>query len=212
MNHPQIPQTDTDSRERNLRESVQSADPALCYFSDAARRETFRAVGYSWLGTPFREHSRAKGLGGGIDCVGFIEEWFFEAGAAPRFNFPRTDGDYKSHLHNTRILSFLRGADPDPQSAILHSLFVELTNLDELVPVAAWPRPANHTGNTGLITGDLLVIKAKIPGVWHLPAMLDDRMFLHCAWAPSGGGVTEGDITQGDIRERLRAVFRLRAQ
>lgn len=133
----------------------------------------------------------------------------------PRFHFPRSDGDYKGHVHNTKLMAFLEGiyrtpgaTEIDPQSVILGRLFARLTNLDELVPTPTWPPPANHTGGTGLMTGDLCVIKAMIPGVWHLAAMQDDRTFMHCAFP---AGVTEGDITQGNIRERLVAVFRCRS-
>ena len=184
---------------------VASSVPWL--FSEPELAARFCAAGRSWVGTPFAGHSRAKGVGGGIDCVGFIEEWFAEAvPAAPRFNFPRSDADYKSHCHNTKILEYLRGQHPDPQSKVLAAFFQELTDLDTLVPVPKWPD--NLVRNTGLMTGDLLVIKAQIPGVWHLPAMLDDRSFLHCAYPL---GVTEADITQHEFRSRLKAAFRARA-
>lgn len=175
------------------------------FFSDPDRAAQFCAICKSWDRTPFAAHSRAKGPGGGIDCVGYLEESFFEIGF-PRFNFQRSDGDYKSHVHNDKILRFFRGTHPDPQSATLAALFVELTNLDELVPVARWPD--KQVRNTGLMTGDIGVIKAVIPGVWHLAMMQDDRTFMHCA---DSLGVTEGDITQADYRERLKAVFRARA-
>jgi hypothetical protein len=54
--------------------------------------------------------------------------------------------------------------------------------------------------------GDLLIIRPRT-GIWHLPIMLNDRMFVHCAYP---GGVTEGDITQEDFRSRIVAAFRAR--
>lgn len=176
------------------------------FFLDPDRAARFRAIWKTWDGTPFAAHSRAKGPGGGIDCVAVQEETLFEVGAVPRFHFPRSDGDYKSHVHNTRILAFVRGQDPDPQSAVLAERFAELTNLDELVPIPNWPE--RQVFNTGLMTGDLAVIQSMIPGVWHLVAMQDDRIFKHCAYPL---GVTEGDITQREYRDRLKAVFRCRA-
>jgi hypothetical protein len=182
------------------------SDSFVPFFSDPALAEQFRAIWRTWDRTPFAEHSRVRGPGGGCDCVAVQEETLFEVGAVPRFHFPRSDGDYKSHLHNTKMLSFLRGKHEDPQSLVLAERFAELTNLDELVPKPKWPE--RQVFNTGLMTGDVLVIKALIPGVWHLAAMQDDRHFMHCAYPL---GVTEADITQADYRDQLKAVFRCRA-
>lgn len=175
------------------------------YFTDPDRADDFCAVCKSWDGAPFSENSR--------DCVWFPEETFRAVGAAPRFHFPRSQGDYHRHVHNDKILRFFRGTycapgsdEVDPQSLLLAERFTELTNLDELVPVAKWG--VDRTINTGLLTGDICIVRSKFPGVWHLCLMQDDRRFMHCAWPL---GVTEGDITQAEVRERLTAVFRARA-
>lgn len=193
------------------------------HFSDRDRAAAFRAICKSWDRTPFIENWNAtevrsltekKGPAGGNDCVGFVEDTYFETGEFPRFHFPRAAGDYRTHAHNDKILRFMRGTyrapgseEVDPQSIALAAIFLELTNLDELVPIAAWP--AKPVINTGLLTGDICVMKSPIPGVWHLPVMQDDRTFAHCAFPL---GVTEGDITQAEYRSRLKAVFRARAQ
>lgn len=175
------------------------------HFEDARHVELLVTEGQSWRGTPFAQNSRAKGEGGGIDCAGFCEVLMLAslAIAAP-FDFPRTRADYEGHLHNDKILDYLRGRADDEQSQILAARFAELTNIDELIPVAAWPH--GRVVHTGLIAGDLLIIEAR-HGVWHMPVMMSDRSFMHSAFPL---GVSEGDVTQGDFRDRLRAVFRAR--
>lgn len=175
------------------------------FFSDPDRATHFRSVCKGLEGTPFSE--------GTHDCVWFPEETFAAVGAAPRFQFPRSPGDYHRHVHNDKILRFFRGTyrppgsdEIDPQSIILGERFAELTDLAALVPIASWPN--NQVRNTNLITGDICIVKSKFPGVWHICLMQDDRAFMHCAWPL---GVTEGDITQAEFRERLTAVFRCRA-
>ena len=166
------------------------------FFSDRETQERFRAICRAWDGTPFREHSRAKGSGGGIDCAGFVEEVMFEVGAGPRFDFERSCADYRGHLHNTRILQTLRD-----------QLAPYLVEIEPRIPMQKFP-PEKYL-LTGLMCGDILVIKAPVPGVWHLPVMLDDRTFAHVA-APLG--YSEADITQEDYRSRLKALFRVRKE
>ncbi len=177
------------------------------FFSDPAAVTLVRNTADSWDRTPFAQGSKAKGPTGGIDCVGFVEEVMRETGVAPAFNFPRSDADYKGHAHNDKIVDYLRGQKTDdPQSAQLARIFAKLENIEELVPKAEWPN--RLVINTGLMPGDLLVIQPRI-GIWHLPIMMTDRMFKHCAFP---GGVTEGDITQEDYRSRIVAIFRARSQ
>lgn len=49
----------------------------------AARVAALRAECESWRGTPFRQHSRVKGPGGGVDCVNFVAACFAAIGAIP---------------------------------------------------------------------------------------------------------------------------------
>jgi hypothetical protein len=84
-------------------------------------------------------------LHGGVDCVGFVEEVMREAGL-PRFEFPRTDHDYSRHVHNDKILDYLRGRVDDVQSAQLATLFAELPIVD-------------HNPVETVMPGDILVLK-----------------------------------------------------
>lgn len=170
------------------------------FFEDPAHIALFVAEARSWDGTPFGE-GRAKGKGGGIDCVGFAEEPLAVAGIE-RFDFPRDEGDYRPHAHNDKILNYLRGLHPDPQSAILAARFAEL-DVDEMIPDVKWPNEVV----TGLMTGDALIMRGDA-GIWHMPLMLDSREFMHCAWPL---GVTQGDVTSPNYRSKIRALFRARA-
>jgi hypothetical protein len=210
--HPFIPD--------RARAQVEGGAPATPWFFDspAAVAKLLRAV-EKRKNTPWAENSRACGPGGGYDCENYIEDIALEVGVIDGpFDFPRTDSDFRSHVHNTKFLNYLRGKfvipsevegprceTIDPRSLRLAQIFAEL-DIDELVPIARWPDELVRS--TGLMPGDLLVIKAHIPGVWHLPMMISDRTFTHCA-APDG--VSQGDVTQGDYRSQLRAAFRARA-
>ncbi len=182
--------------------------PRRWFFENPDRVAALLAAVGKRQNTPWAENSRAPGPGGGYDCENYVEDVMLEVGVidAP-FEFPRSDSDFRSHVHNSKFLNYLRGKVPDdPRSAKLVSIFAEL-DIDQLVPVAAWPD--SPVRNTGLIPGDLLIIKSHVPGVWHMPMMIDDRNFTQCA---SPDGVSQADVTQGDYRSRLKAAFRARAK
>jgi hypothetical protein len=172
--------------------------PTSYFFSDPDRVAALHAAIWELRDMTFAEGSR--------DCIRYGELVMAGAGLPETFDFQRTDADYKGHAHNTKILRYLRGEHEDPQSSILHARFVELTDkLDTLVPKATWPHGRVLT--TGLMPGDIVIIKAMLRGVWHFGIMINDRTYTHCAYDI---GVTQGDITEGHIRERLTAIFRAR--
>ena len=51
------------------------------YFSSQSRVWELQRACQSWAGTPFRQHSRIKGPGGGVDCGNFIAAVLAEIGA-----------------------------------------------------------------------------------------------------------------------------------
>jgi hypothetical protein len=197
--------------------------PFVPFFSDPDHVAALLAAVEKRKGTPWGENSRAPGPGGGYDCETYIEDIALEIGLIDRpFDFPRASSDFGGHAHNTKFLNYLRGSardsraasgdSPDalppidPRSLRLAAIFEEL-DVDQLVPIARWPDKL--VVSTGLMPGDLLIVKAPIPGVWHMPIMLNDRTFTQCA-APLG--VSQGDVTQADYRDRLKAAFRARAR
>lgn len=184
-------------------------DPSA-YFSDPNHAQLLVAEALACQGTPFSEGACARGSG--FDCVSFVEHCMAVAGL-PQFRFPRAEFDYRPHVHNDKILDYLRGryqligldgqSSIEPQSADLAAIFAEL-NLEETLPAPDWP----NDYETGLMVGDLLVMRGKV-GIWHLPFMLDSRQFIHCAWP---GGVTQPtDIMPPNYRTAVKAIFRASA-
>jgi len=181
------------------------------FFEDEDAVVRLRELAKRLHGTPFRPYSCAPGRDGGMDCVGMCEYVMAHVGVIGHLSFPRAPADYAGHLHNDKILRYLRGQSNDSQSHTLANHFAEIP-VSSLPVVAAVPAAKSLAGATpaatGLMAGDILLLKAELPGVWHMPIMLDARNFFHCA-APDG--VTEADIEQHDYRKHVRAVFRARA-
>lgn len=170
------------------------------FFDDAEAVQRLRNAFAEWRGTPFRPFSRAKGEGGGIDCVGFAEELLHAAGAVEKFTFPRSSADYQGNaeLRAAKVLRYLRGEiEDDAQSAELARRFAELE-----LPVERVTNP------NGLLfqPGDLLVLQHG--SMFHLPVTLDGRRFAHCAYP---NGVDEGNIHDPTFSRHLVAHFRARA-
>jgi cell wall-associated NlpC family hydrolase len=206
------------------------------HFDDESHVTALLTEAASWRHTPFRFGSRAKGRTGGTDCVGLCEALLLAAGAVDSFNFPRHPADMSRHVHNDRILNYLRGRDDDPQSATLASVFQELNvepfkilNSPSSLPFA--PREKRGLAKTraearavedaalidpsiekleisDFLPGDLLLLRTG-KGLWHMPVMLSPTAFMQCAFPD---GVTEGDITAPNYNEHLVAAFRARAK
>jgi cell wall-associated NlpC family hydrolase len=175
--------------------SVAAVSDRRWFFSSAAAVQQLITECESWRRTPFRFGSRAKGIGGGTDCVGFCEAVMLAAGAVTQFNFPRGPEDNSRHVHNDKILNYLRGKIDDPQSAYLASRFAELPFI---------PQPSAF--NLSLMPGDLLILKTG-RGLYHMPIMMSSTAFMQCAYPQ---GVTEGDITAPNYRAYLVTAFRAR--
>ncbi len=59
------------------------------WFNSPERIVALQAACESWLGTPFRENSAAKGAGGGVSCHNLVAAVYFETGALARVDVPR---------------------------------------------------------------------------------------------------------------------------
>lgn len=163
------------------------------FFSNPEAVVKLRAAAIALRDTPFRAFSNAPGRGGGMDCVAFAEALHVAAGVVAPFAFPRTSKDYSRHVHNDKVLNYLRGNVDDHQSRMLNAIFAELDH---------------KLADFGFMPGDVIIMKAG-RGQWHLPVMLDARTFVQCAYPD---GVSEADITQPDYADAIVAVFRARAQ
>jgi len=74
------------------------------FFQDPARVARLRSVCESWLYTPFRQRSRVKGPGGGVDCTYFVSCSFLEAGAVDEeIAVPPYDLDYAEHNEHSLL-------------------------------------------------------------------------------------------------------------
>src|SRR4051812_44163016 len=122
------------------------------FFSDAGAVQRLRNAAAEWHRTPFRPFSRAKGIDGGIDCIGLVEEMMIAAGVVQRgdFAFDRASADYQSNRLELRVLKMLRGEYPDdPQSQRLSSIFTELR----------LPNDRENLNPAIFMPGDLLVLR-----------------------------------------------------
>jgi hypothetical protein len=211
-----------------------SAPNEKWFYSDPAKVVLHNTEAISWRGTPFVGRGRSKGKGGGIDCVGFIEENHAAAGIE-RFNFPREEGDFHPHNHNDKILNFLRGkatidnglAPDEPQVVKSGNVTISVEspaaekrvidpqskilaarfaelNVEEMFEKS---KTWPHPIMTRLMPGDMVIMRGGI-GIWHITSMLDERNFIHCAWP---GGVTQPtDITPPNYQKAVKAIFRAR--
>jgi cell wall-associated NlpC family hydrolase len=173
------------------------------FFADESRVALLLSAAEEWNLTPFRFGSRAKGKDGGIDCVGLVEEIMAAAGIE-RFHFERTPADNSRHVYNEKILDYLRGKYPDPQSKRLLEIFAELDPLPEKKQRTAFI----HYYEPPFLPGDLLIMKTG-RGLYHMPVMLTETTFIQCAFP---GGVSEGDILAPNYQDYLVAAFRARSK
>ena len=178
------------------------------YFDDKANAKALYDEARSWIGTPFREFYqqnidvgvRMKGIGGGIDCIGLIQQILYAVGATDHFVFKREAADYQSHQLGEKVLDWLRGKVDDPQSKKLAAIFVELQIPDAVTePTAITPRDFFKPG-------DICVLKHG--SLFHMPIIIDDD--LHFVNSLPRLGVIEGTIQDSTYSRHLVAVFRLK--
>jgi hypothetical protein len=186
------------------------------YFDDPQKAAELNAEALSWIGTPFREYYQQtleklqvehpdlkidlKGRGGGIDCIGLLQEIFLRIGATDKFVFSRESADYQGHRLGDKILDWLRGKIDDPQSKQLAEILVELE-----VP-AAVKDPDAVTPRDFFKPGDICVMQHG--SLFHCPIIYDDD--LHFVNALPRLGVVEGTIQDASFSQHLVAVFRLK--
>jgi cell wall-associated NlpC family hydrolase len=180
------------------------------YFDDEEKAKALKAEARSWLGTPFREYYQQslsrkvdlKGIGGGIDCVGLVQEIMARVGASEDFIFPRDPGDYQSHQTGEKVLDWLRGKADDSQSKRLGEILVELSVPDKVID------PHAETPRDFFKPGDICVLKHG--SLFHLPVIVDRD--LHFVNALPRAGVIEGTIQDSTYSVHLVSVFRVRAK
>ena len=186
----------------------ESAIPS--YFDNPLAARKLREEALSWIGTPFREYYQQevpaetdlKGMGGGIDCIGLVQEIMLRTGATDKFIFARAPSDYQSHQLGFKLLDWVRGKDDDPLSKQLAEIFVEL----EIPEIIADPKA--ETPRDFFKPGDILVMQRG--SLFHMPIIYDDD--LNFVNAIPRRGVVEGTIQDSTYSKHLVAVFRLKPQ
>jgi len=185
------------------------------HFENPEHVDLLRDEAARWLGihpatgarvsktTPFRPFSRAIGPGGGIDCVGLAEQLMLASRVIGpnEFIFPRHAADYQSNALYKKVLDYLRGGHPDPQSARLASIFAEID----------LPEEKTNLPTRLFLPGDILILSQAGAGgaLFHVPIMLAPPGFVDCH-APAGVG--EGNIHDTTFSDYLEALFRARAR
>jgi cell wall-associated NlpC family hydrolase len=167
------------------------------FFEDEQAVTLLRKEAASWMGTPFREFSSAKGRSGGVDCVGLAEALMVACGVIKPFTFPRIHADYQSHGTREKVLDYLRGKSKDSQSAQVAARFAEITI----------PEFRDNLPSEILMPGDLLILRSG--SLFHMPIVLEGRRFIHCL---RPAGVTEGNIHDTSFSRHLVALFRARSE
>jgi len=175
------------------------------YFDEPDKAAALYREARSWLGTPFREcyhdfSTDVKGVNGGIDCVGLVQEIMRRSAGVEKFLFKREAADYQVHQTGDKILDWMRGKIDDPQSKRLAEILVELPIPDEVTdPDAVTPRDFFKPG-------DICVLRHG--SLFHMPIIFDDD--LHFVNALPRMGVIEGTIQDSTYSIHLVAVFRLK--
>jgi cell wall-associated NlpC family hydrolase len=159
------------------------------FFQNQEAVAALRAEAATWIGTPFRAHSKAKGRSGGVDCIRLCEAIVVKVGLTEPFEFPKTPMDFSMHQERSIVLEFLRGEADDPQSATLARIFEQLGPEGPVMP------------------GDLLAFKIG-RAVHHLAIAIDDVQFIHCF---RGIGTVYGNLSDSTYASRLHSIFRARA-
>jgi hypothetical protein len=186
------------------------------YFDDPEKARALNDEARSWIGTPFMQYYQQqieknrelypdvvfdpKGIGGGIDCIGLLQEIFLRIGASDKFIFKREPADYQSHQLGDKVLAWMRGTADDPQSALLAQLLVELVIPDAVTD------PDAETPRDFFKPGDICVMQHW--SLFHCPVIIDDD--LHIVSALPRLGVIEGTIQDSTYSQHLVAVFRLK--
>ncbi|MDP8997126.1 MAG: NlpC/P60 family protein [Pseudomonadota bacterium] len=82
---------------------------------EAATRAAIVAEAISWIGTPFHDDSRIKGVG--VDCAQFVAAVYLATGATPQFETPRYVAQWFLHRDEERLMDFVKQFGKEIQEA-----------------------------------------------------------------------------------------------
>lgn len=124
------------------------------WYISPKRISDLEAEAAAWLGTPFRENSAVRGLGGGVSCHNLVAELYFATGCLERFVVPT--GSARSLRHG-------------PANAMLDYLDAQLAGRFAAVPDASPEK---------IMPGDMLAISDG-RNVLHVGVALLGGRFVH---------------------------------
>lgn len=157
-------------------------------FEDAERLILLPEVLGEWMGTPFRRGSRAKGQGGGVDCVHFVQEVYWELNCIwEKHPMPRYSVDWHQHRDHSLLMEYL-----------------ETYHADDFEEVSTDPDT--------LMIGDLLLFNPGGRCVNHAGILHKEDAFVHAVRPRNGaaGGVIETPVVGSGYGFRLEKVWRPR--
>ncbi|MCH6256723.1 C40 family peptidase [Puniceicoccaceae bacterium K14] len=150
------------------------------YFGNEESRERLLLEGRSWLGTPFFKRSKAKGVGGGVDCVNLAQIIYYNIGVIDEIkDMPEYNLDWHFHQEDSLLERIFKEMYPNE--------FVEIDISD------------------GLMVGDLMLFNPMGACIHHCGILYRDNWVLH---AMVERGVIETHISTSERAFTLEKVFR----
>lgn len=157
-------------------------------FDDIERLVLLSDVVGEWMGTPFRRGSCAKGEGGGVDCVHFVQEVYWDLNCiSGRYPMPRYSIDWHHHKDHSLLMEFLEKHHGE--------------DFEEV-----------ETDPSQLMLGDLLLFNPGGRCINHAGIVHKDGWFSHAIRPKNGsqGGVIETPVEGSGYGFRLEKVWRPR--
>lgn len=124
------------------------------YYLNPSRIAALEHEAAAWLGTPFRENSAVRGLGGGVSCHNLVAELYFATGCLERFVVPTGSARSLRHGPAGLMLEYL--------DAQLAGRFAALTELS----------------HEAIMPGDMLAIRDG-RSIVHVGVALLGGRFVH---------------------------------
>ena len=113
-------------------------------------------VAHSWLGTPFHDCARIKGVG--VDCACLIAEVFAEAGLIERVAIPTYSPQFFLHQDEPILLSIIEGytrAIPEiearPADLVIYKFGRQFSHCGLIIP-PGWPSILHAYKQDGRVT------------------------------------------------------------
>ncbi len=150
------------------------------FYSIESRLEGLERECKSWLKTPFHKGSRAKGPGGGVDCVSLVQEIYFSEGVIPeKHPLPEYKIDWHKHNANSLLEDFIE--------TYYKNCFLVLES------------------DAPVLVGDLLGLIPKGKCIHHAGVVHRPGMFVH---AMQRRGVIESHMNGSTYGLELGRIFR----